>query len=304
MILTIGGTIPTSLMLNFSKFARNGSSSNRLITTDTWPLLKAVVWATFVKVSSFFRVSFRKQDWPGTQAAWNIGSISIRLGWTGQLTSWNVEPSEITYHPRFLLMLVDKCMLSNEVIMRKNSSFRKTSSTTAEKSRSSSVLRSLLIIESHPILLSMLQQCFPWLKTSWDLLSKNVEDPDSWFGDSGLFGGCLGILEHFRFGNQELRFRGLDVVDELKLRVGRIRSSENPTRCDDPKKDYRIVDLTWISEMLSVISEGNIFTSLKEWMQTQSPSFKPAACKPATSLRIKDRAWDALIDLDGSFASI
>jgi len=304
MILTIGGTIPTSLMLNFSKFARNGSSSNRLITTDTWPPLKGVVWATFVKVSSFFRVSFGKQGWPGTQAAWNIGSISIRLGWTRSADFLKCRTFRNTYHPSFLLILMDKCMLSNEIIMRKNSSFRKTSSTTAEKSRSSSILGSLLIIESHPILLSMLQQCFPWLKTSWDLLSKNVEDPDSWFRDSDLFGGCLGTLEHFRLGNQELRFRGLDVVDELKLRVGRIRSSENPTRCDDPKKGYRIVDLTWVSEMLSVISKGNIFTSLKEWMQTQSPFFKPAACKPATSLRINDRAWDALIDLDGSFASI
>lgn len=52
MIATIiGGTNPASLRSNFSKEARAGSRSKRLITTEAWPPFRVVVWATGLVVS-------------------------------------------------------------------------------------------------------------------------------------------------------------------------------------------------------------------------------------------------------------
>ena len=44
--MKIGGTMPSSLTLKLPMFARNFSSSKRLITIEVWPDLRGVVWAT------------------------------------------------------------------------------------------------------------------------------------------------------------------------------------------------------------------------------------------------------------------
>jgi hypothetical protein len=81
--MTIGGTMPNSLISNFAIFARNGSSSKRRMTTEVWPPLRGVVWATFGILEIGWEILRQRLTWNAscvehweTEKASRLGSIN------------------------------------------------------------------------------------------------------------------------------------------------------------------------------------------------------------------------------------
>ena len=82
------------------------------------------------------------------------------------------------YLPRLLLVLVDKSVLSYQIVMREDGGFRQPGCTTTEKSRGSGFLGGFLVIKLHPIPFPMTQHISPRLESVRDGLAKDIEDPD------------------------------------------------------------------------------------------------------------------------------
>ena len=147
------------------------------------------------------------------------------------------------YLVRLPSSLMDKHMLTYQIMMGQCRGLWQPGCPTTIQPRRRRPLTDLLIIEPHPVFLTILHQRLPAPKALWDRLLQHIENPNIRHGDGAFFRSGKDRRQHLRLRDQELGARGADVVDELEGHIGRVRAGEDAARGDDAEEEHRVLDI-------------------------------------------------------------